>query len=137
MQENQFENTRAPIPKRVEEVATITVDAAFSVHKEIGPGLLESAYEACLEEELKSRGLNVKTQIKLPISYKRLELKDAYRIDLLVDDCLVVEIKSVETIQFVHKQQVLTYLRFSGHRLGLLINFNAGLIKDGIKRVIL
>jgi GxxExxY protein len=107
------------------------------VHKEIGPGLLESAYESCLTDELISRGLTIKTQVSLPIKFKGKEHKDAYRIDLLVEDCLIVEIKSVETLQLVHKQQVLTYLRFSGRRLGLLINFNSGLIKDGIKRVVL
>ena len=137
MQENQFKSSRDPIPARVDELATITVDAAFNVHKEIGPGLLESAYEACLVQELKSRGINVKTQINLPITYKGLELKDAYRIDILVENSLVVEVKSIETLLPVHKQQLLTYLRFSGYRLGLLINFNAGLIKDNIKRVAL
>ncbi len=127
---------REPVPQKVEEAASTVVDSALCVHRELGPGLLESAYEACLADELRSRGVDVKTQISMPVSYKGRELKDAYRLDMLVNDCLIVEIKSVESILPVHKAQLLTYLRFSGLRLGLLVNFNTALIKDGLKRVI-
>ena len=137
MQESQLKNLREPIPAKVEEVATITVDAAFKVHKELGPGLLESAYEICLAHELRKRGLSVKTQISMPIIYDNLKLEDVYRIDILVEDCLVVELKSIDAILPVHRSQLLTYLKFSGHRLGLLLNFNAGTIKEGTKRVVL
>jgi GxxExxY protein len=127
---------REPAPPKAEEAASIVVDSALCVHRELGPGLLESAYETCLADELRSRGVDVKTQVSMPISYKGRELKDAYRLDILVNDCLIVEIKSIENILPVHKAQLLTYLRFSGIKLGLLINFNTSLIKDGVKRVI-
>jgi GxxExxY protein len=128
--------SRDPIPLKVDDTASLVVDAAFCVHRELGPGLLESAYEACLVDELRRRGAVVKTQVSMPITYKGTELKDAYRIDLLVNDCLVVEVKSIESILPVHKAQLLTYLKFSGYRLGLLINFNNTLLKNGIKRII-
>jgi GxxExxY protein len=125
-----------PIPGNVEEIASIVVDMAYAVHKEIGPGLLESAYETCLVDLLREINLDVKTQISMPVNFRGKELKDAYRIDILVNDCLIVEIKSIQRILPVHRMQLLTYLKFSGCRLGLLINFNEALIKDGISRVI-
>src|SRR5665213_131691 len=117
----------------VENVAREIVDATFKVHRTLGPGLLESVYEACLEYELRRRGLKVLRQLKVPIFYDGVEL-DA---DLRVEGCVIVEIKSVEAMNPVFKAQALTYLKLTGHRLCLLINFNVPLIKDGIKRVVL
>ncbi len=118
------------------EISKIVVDAAFTVHTRVGPGLLESAYEAILSYELRKRGLHVATQVKLPVRYDEIEVKDAFWMDLLVEDLVVVELKSVDEIHPVHKKQLLTYLKFSGRKLGLLINFGAPLIKDGIARVV-
>lgn len=118
-------------------MARAVVDAAFAVHKALGPGLLESVYEVCLTHELTKRGLDMARQLQLPVVYDGLQLDAALRLDLLVARCVVVELKAVETILPVHHAQVLTYLKLTGHRLGLLINFNVPLIRDGIKRVIL
>jgi GxxExxY protein len=124
------------IPAEIEKIATETIDAAYKVHTSIGPGLLESAYEACLIYELKKRGFIVESQVMLPITYDGMIINNSYRIDLLIDHCLIVELKVVEEIIPIHISQVLTYLRFSDQKLGLIINFNTRLIKDGIKRVI-
>lgn len=112
------------------------VDSAYKVHCSLGPGLLESTYEVCLMHELKKRGLNVRSQVHLPVIYDGLRLDAGYRIDLLVEECVIIEIKAVETILNVHKAQLLSYLKLSNKPLGLLINFNVCLIKDGIKRLI-
>lgn len=125
------------IPEKLDDLARRVVDAAFKVHKALGPGLLESAYQACLEIELEKRGLSSLSQCLLPIRYDGVAVEGAYRIDLLVGDQLVVELKSVDRLLPVHSAQLLTYLRLSGNRLGLLINFNTPLIKDGIKRIAL
>jgi GxxExxY protein len=124
------------ISDEVEKVATTTVDAAFRVHSTIGPGLLESAYETCLIYELKKRGLSVESQVMLPIKYDDKIISNIYRIDLLVDNCLIVEVKAVDEIIPVHISQVLTYLKFSNQHLGLIINFKTRLLKDGVKRII-
>jgi GxxExxY protein len=124
------------IPEEIEKVATTIVDAAFKVHSTVGPGLLESAYETCLIYELKKRGLSVESQVALPIKYDGKIISNSYRIDLLVDNCLIIEIKAVDEIIPVYISQVLTYLKFSDQRLGLIINFNTRLFKDGVKRVI-
>ena len=113
------------------------LDAAFRVHTALGPGLLESAYEECLYYELRLMGLRVEKQKALPIVYKEVKLDAGYRVDLLVENCIVVELKSVESLTDVHFAQVLTYLKLSGCKLGLLINFNVRHLKNGIKRVIL
>ncbi len=126
-----------PIPLQTECVATEVVDAAFAVHQTLGPGLLESVYEVCLRHELTLRGVSVEGQVTLPIYYRDLRLDAGLRLDLLIAGCLVVEIKAVEQMLPVHDAQVLTYLKLTGHRLGLLINFNVPLIKNGIKRIIL
>jgi GxxExxY protein len=118
-------------------LARSVVDAAFKVHKTLGPGLLESAYEICLGVELRRRGISFETQVPMAITYEDVTFESAYRLDVLVDGRLIVEIKAVEKILPVHEAQVLTYLRLSGRRLGLLINFNVPLIKDGIKRLAL
>ena len=121
----------------LDALAKGVVDAAFKVHKALGPGLLESAYQACMEIELERRGVPFSVQELLPISYEGVRIEGAYRIDLLVGGKLVVELKAVEKLLPVHQAQILTYLRLAGLRLGLLINFNAPLIKDGIKRIAL
>jgi GxxExxY protein len=112
------------------------IGAAIEVHQDLGPGLLESSYEASLQHELSLRGICSVRQLLLPITYKGLVIPDAYRIDLMVDGCLVVELKTVETLLQIHSSQVLTYLRMSNKHLGLLINFRTVLLKDGIKRLV-
>ncbi|MGL4511827.1 MAG: GxxExxY protein [Lacipirellulaceae bacterium] len=118
------------------EVAKSIVDATYKIHTTLGPGLLESVYEAVLSRELALRGRTVRRQVPVPIVYDGEIFEEGYRIDLLVDDLVVVEIKSVESILPVHKKQLLTYLRLSGKRLGLLVNFNSERIKDGLTRVV-
>ncbi len=125
------------IPKELDDLAKLVVDAAYKVHTALGAGLLESAYQACLEIELQKRGVPYLPQYLLPICYEGVTVEGAYRIDLLVGHQLVVELKSVEQLLPIHSAQLLTYLKLSGHRLGLLINFNVPRIKDGIKRIAL
>ena len=115
----------------------MVVDAAIKVHSVLGPGLLESVYEACLAYELTNRGLKVASQVWLPIIYEGMKLDAGLRIDLLIEDQIVIELKSVETILPVHHAQLITYLKLSGHRLGFLMNFNARLLKDGLHRRVL
>ncbi len=112
------------------------IGAAIEVHRDLGPGLLESTYEASLQHELELRGIASQRQLLLPIHYKNLLIPDAYRMDLLVEDSLVVEIKTVQSLLPVHSAQVLTYLRMSGKHLGLLINFHAVRLADEIKRLV-
>ena len=118
------------------EIATIVVDAALKIHKTLGPGLLESVYQAVLDFELQKRGLRVAQQVGLPVHYEGIKLDLGFRVDLIISDKVIIEIKSVETLAPVHKKQLLTYLRLMNLRLGLLINFNVELIKDGIHRVV-
>jgi GxxExxY protein len=125
------------IPKELDGLAKLVVDAAYKVHTALGAGLLESAYQACLEIELQKRSVPYLPQYLLPICYEGVTVEGAYRIDLLVGHQLVVELKSVEQLLPIHSAQLLTYLKLSGHRLGLLINFNTPRIKDGIKRIAL
>ncbi|SIS84597.1 GxxExxY protein [Belliella pelovolcani] len=113
------------------------IGAAIEIHKELGPGLLESAYQSCLEYELIKAGLEVKKELFFPIRYKEIVLNQSYRIDLLVENKLVIELKTVEFLSDVHLAQILTYMKFGGFRKGLLLNFNVKMMKDGIKRVIL
>ncbi len=120
----------------IEEVASIIVDAAFQLHKNLGPGLLESVYEAILAKEISSRGLPVERQKPVHIHYQGMTLNEGFRLDLFVDHQLVVELKSVEKIHPVHPKQLLTYLRLMDLPLGLLINFGAPIMKDGLKRVV-
>lgn len=112
------------------------IGAASEVHKELGPGLLESTYEASLQHELGLHGISSLRQVSLPINYKGLEITDSYRIDLLVENALVIEIKAVENIIPVHSAQLLTYLKMSKNHLGLLINFHTVKLADSIKRVV-
>lgn len=118
------------------EIATLIVDAAYKVHAGLGPGLLESTYEACLCYELGKRNLIVEEQVPLPVVYHGIKLECGYRIDVLANKKVIIEIKSVEALNDVHMAQILTYLKLSGCKLGFLINFNVKLIKSGIKRVI-
>jgi GxxExxY protein len=120
----------------VERVATEIVDAAFKVHSQFGPGLLESVYEACLAAELAKRGFKALRQVRVPIRYDNLLLDEGFRIDLFVEDTIIVEVKAVEKVLPVHGQQVKTYLKLMGLQLGFLINFNVPIIKEGIRRVI-
>ena len=117
-------------------IARQIVDAAYRVHIGLGPGLLESVYEAVLADELQRRDLNVVCQQPVPIAYNGIQFQLGFRADMVVEDAVIVEVKSVEMIAPVHKKQLLTYLRLADKRLGLLINFNVALIKDGITRVV-
>jgi GxxExxY protein len=117
------------------EISREVVDAAYKIHRKIGPGLFESVYERIMRYELERRGLLVLTQHPVPVVYESVEIDDAFRADLIVQDKVIVELKSIETLAAVHKMQLLTYLRLSGLRLGLLINFNVPIIKSGIIRV--
>ena len=117
-------------------VARQIIDAGLKVHRALGPGLLESAYEACLAHELSLRGLAVRRQVPLPIVYEGLTLEAGYRLDLLVGDLVIVEIKAVEGLLRLHEAQLITYLKLSGLSLGLLINFNVGLFRDGVRRLV-
>ena len=118
-------------------LATLVLDCAFTVHRNLGPDLLESAYQMALESELHERGISYEAQKPQPLEYKGRQLETAYRLDLLVNGLVVVELKSVEAINDVHLAQVLTYMKLSGCKLGLLLNFNVSLMKHGIKRLIL
>lgn len=118
------------------EIAGVIVDACFHIHRRLGPGLLESVYEAVLATEPERRGLPVSRQLAVPFVWEGLAFDEGFRVDLLVGDTVLVELKSVERLAPVHAKQLLTYLRLMDKRLGLLVNFGAALIKDGIKRVV-
>ena len=120
----------------LDKITETIIGKAIEVHKILGPGLLESTYHECLSYELRKAGLNIKRELSLPIEYKEVRLDHGYRIDLLVEDKVVIEIKTVDNISPVHKAQILTYLRLGRYKVGLLINFNVPLLKDGIRRFI-
>lgn len=120
-----------------EKIFKKILDLSFTVHKKLGPGLLESAYEACLFYELHKSGLYVEKQKPLPLIYEHIKLEAGYRVDLLVENMIIVEIKSVEALADIHMAQILTYLKLSGCTLGLLANFNVAYFRDGFRRVIL
>ena len=120
-----------------ERVATAIVDSAFKIHSRLGPGLLESAYRTLMVYELRMRGFEVAFEVPVPVIYDEVKLDAGYRLDLLVNQCVIVEIKAVDKVIPVHEAQLLTYLKLTHIRLGLLINFNTKLIKDGIKRMVL
>ena len=136
MNHKDTKTQREPIPSRVNYASKIVVDAAFAVHSQLGPGLLESVYEKCLAHGIRRRGLPVQRQILLPIEFEELHINSGLRLDMLVNDCMVVEVKAAEVLLPVHKAQLLTYLKLSGHRLGLLI-FNVAMIGEGITRIAL
>jgi GxxExxY protein len=135
-------NTRAESAEGTEtvrdlnEVTRAVIAAAMEVHRHLGPGLLESAYQECVCYELSRMGLSFTREVHLPLSYKGLQLDCSYRVDLLVEDAVVVELKSIEQILRIHSAQLLTYLRASHKQVGLLINFNVLVLKDGIKRIV-
>jgi GxxExxY protein len=118
------------------DIARVIVDVAYKMHTTLGPGLLESVYEAVMAQELQKRGLSVVRQIGIPIVWDSLHLDEGFRADMIVMDKVIIELKSIEAIAPVHKKQLLTYLRLADKRLGLLINFNVDLIKDGITRIV-
>ncbi|HEY9220946.1 MAG TPA: GxxExxY protein [Lutibacter sp.] len=118
------------------EISKVIFDCALKIHKNLGPGLLESAYEECLFYELKKYGLNVEKQKALPLVYEEVKLEIGYRIDIIVENKVIIEVKSVESLNDVHLAQVLTYLKLSDCKLGMLINFNVAFLKNGIRRVV-
>lgn len=121
---------------RINEITGQVIDAAMKVHTALGPGLLESAYEACLAHELRKRGLNCQTQVVLPIVYDGMRLDAGYRIDLLVETTVIVELKAVEIMHPIFEAQILSYLKLSRLEVGLLINFHVPRLKDGIRRIV-
>ena len=123
-------------PVTENEIATIVVDAAYTIHTRLGPGLLESVYETTLAYELTKRGLTVRRQQAMPVVYESVRMDIGFRADLIVADKVIVEIKSIEAVSPIHRKQLLTYLRLTDKRLGLLINFNVELIKGGLTRVV-
>jgi GxxExxY protein len=118
------------------EIATKIIGAAIEVHKQLGPGLLESTYESCLVYELRQMGLEVQQQLALPVLYKEVKLEAGYRIDVLVENKVIIELKSLESLADIHTAQLLTYLKLKDLKLGLLINFNEVLLKNGLKRIV-
>ena len=118
------------------EITHEIIGAAMEVHKRLGPGLLESAYEECLSHELRLRNLRVEQQLGVPVVYKEVKLECGYRLDLLVEGRVVVELKSIVGLAPIHEAIILTYLRLSGHKIGFLINFNVTVLKDGVRRFI-
>jgi GxxExxY protein len=127
-----------PAPIGAEELNAISgqvVDAAIAVHTELGPGLLESVYEIALAYELRQREFHVERQIPVPVQYRGIRFDEGYRLDLVVNDIVIVEIKSIEAVTAIHRKQILTYLRLTNRPLGLILNFNVNLMKDGISRI--
>lgn len=124
------------MPGPADELTEKIIGAAIEVHKELGPGLLESTYEACLEYELLRRGLSVARQVPISVNYKGIRLEVGYRLDLLVADKVIVEVKAVDELLAIHQAQMLSYLRLAGLRIGLLMNFNERILKRGIRRLV-
>ncbi len=124
------------MPRNINDITEAIIGAAICVHRELGPGLLESAYEACLAYELTERKLQIERQKGLPVVYRGVELDCGYRIDLLVENEVIVELKAVELLEPIHDAQLLSYLKLSGCEVGLLINFNVRVLKDGIRRFV-
>jgi len=121
---------------KINTLSSKIIGAAIEVHKALGPGLLESAYEECLCHELHLRGLSFERQIPLPIVYKGVKLDCGYRLDIIVENAIILELKSCEKIEPIHQAQLLTYLKLTGHNLGLLLNFNTPIMRDGIVRIV-
>ena len=128
---------RKTISDELNELSRQVVDAVFQVHKALGPGLLESVYEACLCHELNKRGINFQRQVVLPVVYDGVEIEAGLRLDLWIENKLIVELKAVEGLHEVHQSQLMTYMKLTDTRLGLLVNFNTPVIKQGIKRIVL
>ena len=119
----------------INSITNTIIGCAIDIHKSLGPGLLESAYEKCLLFELIEHNLSVKQQVPLPLVYKKIQLDCSYKLDLIVEECVIIELKSIDTILPIHKAQLLSYLKISGFKVGLLINFNVNILKDGIIRL--
>jgi len=140
IENGHHQDTKAPrkdLSSEEERVATLIVDAAIKVHRVLGPGLLESVYEACLAHELRLRDLKVETQVPIPIRYEGLHLDGGLRLDMLIAGIAIVELKVLEKLLPVHDAQLLTYLKLSNRRLGFLLNFNVPVMKNGISRFVL
>ena len=118
------------------EISSKIIGAAIEVHKQLGPGLLESSYEVCLAYELKQQGLNIQTQVALPVVYKEVKLNAGYRIDILIENKVIIELKAVDFLADIHTAQLLTYLKLKELKLGLLINFNSVKLIDGVRRIV-
>lgn len=129
--------TKSPLPAKLENLATDVLDCCYTVHTAMGPGLLEAVYEHCLFHELTTRHIHARRQVALPVIYKGVEIESGFRIDMLVENVLVIELKSVAELLPIHQAQLTTYLRLSGCRAGFLVNFNVSLFKTGIRRMIL
>ena len=127
---------RSPERDRIEEIGSTIVDSAICVHRSLGPGLLESAYQACLGVELESRGARVEYEVKVPLEYRGVKIENGYRLDMLVGRAVVVENKAVDRLLPIHTAQILTYLEITGFKLGFLLNWNVKLMKHGIKRFV-
>jgi GxxExxY protein len=123
-------------PRSPNEITGMVVDSAMKVHTALGPGLLESTYEVCLAYELSTRGLRVQRQLALPVIYEQVNMEAGYRLDLLIEDTIILELKAVEAVLPIHKAQLLSYLKLSGKKLGLLLNFNVVHMRDGITRMV-
>lgn len=137
MEQDHRQDAKTPrkdLSEKEEQIAGLVVDAAIQVHTHLGPGLLESVYEQCLAHELKKRGLTVLRQVVQPIYYDGIELESGLRLDMLIENLAIVELKAVEALLPVHEAQLLSYLRLSGKRLGFILNFNVPLMRDGILR---
>ncbi|OYX83445.1 MAG: GxxExxY protein [Flavobacteriales bacterium 32-34-25] len=130
------ENANLELSEELNALSYKVIGLAIEVHRELGPGLLESAYQACLFYELQKAGLKVEKELSLPITYKEIELNQGYKIDLLVEDKLVIELKTVENYTSVHFAQILTYLKLGNYPYGLLINYNSKILRNSIKRFI-
>ena len=122
--------------EKLNQITEAVISAAVDVHRTLGPGLLESAYEACLAFELAERGLKIEQQKPLPIVYREVKLDCGYRLDILVEEAVIVEVKSIDQLAPIHKAQLLSYLKLSGCKVGLLINFNVKVLKDGVVRMV-
>lgn len=125
------------LPQEVNQITGKIIDCCYQVHRHLGPGLLENIYELCLIEELTNAGLQFQRQIEIPLSYRGKTIDAALRLDLLVEKCVIVELKSVEKLLPVHQAQLITYLKLANHPVGLLVNFNVNMIQQGIKRFVL
>ena len=139
----RHENTKnhkgvfTPVEASVEKIARLVVDAAFTVHRNLGPGLLEKVYEICFCHELEKRGLNYMRQVDIPIVYDNITFEEGLRLDVLIENCIICELKALETVNPVWDAQILSHLKITGIRLGFLINFNVTRIKNGIKRFLI
>ncbi len=127
---------KVAIPPESEALATIAVDAALEVHRQLGPGLLESAYEACFAHELELRGIRYQRQLPVPLNYKGKLVEVGFRADVIIGEKLLIELKAVDELQPIHRAQVITYLKLMNLPLGLLINFNSALLKNGLRRIL-